>query len=98
MVDGPDPFAAPTGMSAEAETLGELLTPWFFGKKNVLRAVEITQANGYVNPQEFYNLMWIADRDENRTLLGIWSLSYAPEDFEFPPPNTAWIGEGWTPE
>lgn len=77
---------------SELSDVSETLTPWFYGDRNVLRAVAIVQERGSVTPGEFYNLMWIAHRPENAPLIGmLFAVNGEPD---LPEPDPAWL-MGW---
>lgn len=39
-----------------------VLTPWFYGDKNILKAIAMVEERGSVTGQEFHNLMYVAHR------------------------------------
>lgn len=43
------------------ETTAEHLSPWLFGEKNILKAVEIIESNGNASVGEIMNLLIVAN-------------------------------------
>lgn len=77
-------------MESDLADVSELLTPWLFGPKNILNAVDIIERRGYVTGGELYNLMWVASRPEMAAIINI-RLALAGEP-PFPEPSLLWYG------
>lgn len=79
------------GAKEDAEEFFEMLYPWFFGEKCILRAVEVVIERGSVTGQEFFNLMYLVDKPENRAMLDVYFLAAGQEPL--PEPDIAWVME-----
>lgn len=75
----------------------EELQPWVHGKKSILpgleKVINRVDGGGMIDPQEFYNFMFIVDRfaPQLNMIASILSQSV------FPIPDVKWL-RGWNPE
>lgn len=75
----------------------EELQPWIHGKKSILPGLEKVMNRvddgGMIEPQEFYNFMYIVDRFAPQLNM----IAAILKQSEFPIPDAQWM-RGWSPE
>lgn len=91
-------FAAQRCRSIDAEngideTIGELLMPWLYGKRNILKGIAMIEERGSITPSEFLNLMRVAAMCQP----SIGTACVAEGFPDFPAPDMQWV-RGWEPE
>lgn len=75
------------------QVLGEMVMPWLYGNRNILKAIAMIEERGLVTPLEFLNLMRVVAQCQP----SIGTAAVASGLPDFPAPATEWL-RGWEPE